>query len=167
MGRMKGRQWLGLALALAGSQALAATSCPPEGWSRDDLQTLKAGDFKVQTDDRRARLALGLLDCLASPDPALRDGIAFEAWSTWLRADQLDVATRSAALEQLLPRIAPQAAAGDGFAAPFAALVLSEIARTDRIAPWMSPAARDRLLAAGAEYLASVHDYRGFDEREG
>ena len=167
MGRMKGRQWLGLALALAGSQALAATSCPPEGWSRDDLQTLKAGDFKVQTDDRRARLALDLLDCLASPDPALRDSIAFEAWSTWLRADQLDVATRSAALEQLLPRIAPQAAAGDGFAAPFAALVLSEIARTDRIAPWMSPAARDRLLAAGAEYLASVHDYRGFDEREG
>ena len=69
--------WLGLALALAGSQALAATSCPPEGWSRDDLQTLKAGDFKVQTDDRRARLALDLLDCLASPDPALRDGIAF------------------------------------------------------------------------------------------
>jgi hypothetical protein len=163
------RGWGGvvMALGLAVGTARAAEACPPTGWTREQLQALKAADFKVEGDGRRAQLALGLLDCLGATDPALRDGIAFEAWSAWLRAGQLDQATRSAAIERLLPRIAPQAPAGEGFDAPFAALVLSELARTDRVAPWMTPAAREGLVAAGTAYLASVRDYRGYDAREG
>ena len=152
---------------LACTPARASPACPPADWTRSELEALKAADFQVETDDRRAGLALDLLDCLGSADPVLRDGIAFEAWSTWLRAGKLDKATRSSGMELLLARIAPAAPAGEGFAAPFAALVLSEIARTDRVAPWMAPATRARLLAAGARYLESVTDYRGFDEREG
>lgn len=162
-------RWGGIAMAfgLLLGTARAADSCPPGGWTAEQLQALKSSEFKLDDATRRGRLALGLLDCLGSPDPALRDGIAFEAWSAWLRAGALDEATRLAALERLLPRIAPEAPAGAGFDAPFAALVLSEIARTDRVSPWMAPAMRERLLAAGTAYLASVRDYRGFDAREG
>ena len=162
-------RWVGIAIAfgvLLGT-ARAADTCPPGGWTRDDLQALKSSEFKLDDAARRGQLALGLLDCLGSPDPALRDGIAFEAWSAWLRAGALDEPTRLAALQRLLPRIAPEAPAGAGFDAPFAALVLSEVARTDRVSPWMDPATRERLLAAGTAYLASVRDYRGFDAREG
>lgn len=162
-------RWGGIAMAfgLMLGSARAADSCPPSGWTREQLQALKSSEFKLDDAARRGPLALGLLDCLGSPDPALRDGIAFEAWSSWLRAGALDEPTRLAALERLLPRIAPEAPAGAGFDAPFAALVLSEVARTDRVSPWMDPAARERLLAAGVAYLSSVRDYRGFDAREG
>ena len=48
------------------------------------------------------------------------------------------------------------ASVGDtnGFQQPFAALVLSEVARTDRIDPWMTPAMRSELVTAAATYLA-------------
>lgn len=160
----------GLVFLLAcgfGLAAQAAPDCPPAPHTRASLEALKKDGFRVEDSSRRAALALGLLDCLDSADPLLRDGVAFEAWYTWLRADQIDANTRSQAMDRLLPLIAPQAEPGAGFRAPFAALVLSEIARTDRISPWMEPAGRQRLLDAGAAYLTSVRDYRGFDEGEG
>jgi hypothetical protein len=55
----------------------------------------------------------------------------------------------------------------DGFRRPFAALVLSEVARTDRISPWMTREERTAMVAAAADYLASVTDYRGYDDKEG
>jgi hypothetical protein len=156
-----------LVAASLGQAAHAAPACPPTPHTRDSLEALKAAGFQVEDPARRATLALDLLACLESPNPVLRDGVAFEAWSTWLRAGQLDPPTRTQALDRLLPMIAPGADPGAGFRAPFAALVLSEVARTDRIAPWLEPPARQRLLDAGAAYLGSVRDYRGFDEREG
>lgn len=158
-----GAAWLALALAATP----AAAACPPEGHDADSLQALKAAGFAVQDPAARGALALGLLDCLADPDPALRDGIAYEALSAWLRSDGLDADTRRALIDVLLPWIAPDAEPGDGFRGPFAALALSEIARTDRVAAWLDPAARDALVEAAAAYVESVGDYRGFDESAG
>ena len=165
----KSAGWRAMAcvVALAFGSLAGAQSCPPTGSSRADLEALKAGEFQLERADARAALALALLDCLPAADPSLRDGIAFEAWSTWLRGGQLDETTRRAALQRLLPRIAPGAADDAGFSQPFAALVLSEIARSDRISPWMDAAERERLVAAGTTWLASVRDYRGFDEVQG
>ena len=161
------RGWtLALALAAAFPPLAPARSCPPEGWTRADLDSLRAAEFRVADGARRSTLALGLLDCLGAPDPGLRDGIAFEAWSAWLRAGDLDETSRRLAVDRLLPRLRAGADAA-GFAAPFAALVLSEIVRTDRIHPWMTPAERERVLTEGVEYLSGVRDYRGFDERKG
>ena len=150
-----------------GLAAQAAAGCPPSPHTRASLDALKQDGFRLEDPTQRAGLALDLLGCLDAADPVLRDGIAFEAWSTWLRADQIDRPTRARALDILLPLIAAGAEPGAGFRAPFAALVLSEVARTDRISPWMEPATRQRLLDAGAAYLSSVRDYRGFDEGEG
>jgi hypothetical protein len=131
------------------------------------LQALKAAKFDIADEARRQSLARALLPCLASPDPVLRDGVAFEAYSTWMRADRLDVATRAGLLDQLLGMLEPSAQDDDGFRQPFAALVLSEIARTDRIQPWMTPQQRAHLAGAGTLYLMSVRDYRGFDATQG
>jgi hypothetical protein len=110
-------------------------------------------------------LALALPACLGHANPAIRDGIAFEALSAWMRAGQLDEATLTTIRADLLTALATPDR--DGFAQPFAALVLSEVARTDRIKPWMSVADRDALVAAAAAYLAGVSDYRAFDETGG
>lgn len=146
---------------------MARADCPPAGWTGDQLKALKAEGFKLDDDARRTQLAAGLLACLADPDPELRDGIAFEAWSTWLRADKISVEARLAAVAELLPALHSEALDPDGFRKPFAALVLSELARADRKSPYLSPEQRAQLLDGGAQYLEGVRDYRGFDAREG
>ena len=111
-------------------------------------------------------MALALVACLAHPDPGVRDGIAFDALSTWMRSDTLSASTLQELSRVLLARVwaAPDAA---GFGQPFAALVLAEIARTDRVRPWMSPDERKRQVDAAQNYLQHVRDYRGLDAIEG
>jgi hypothetical protein len=50
---------------------------------------------------------------------------------------------------------------------PFAALVLAEVARFDRIEPFMTDQQLQQLVDASTGYLETIRDYRGFDEREG
>ena len=61
----------------------------------------------------------------------------------------------------------PQPADAAGFRRPFAALALSELARVDRLQPFLSVAERAELVTAAAAYLASVDDYRGFIPGDG
>lgn len=143
----------------------ASTACPPAGHSRATLLALRSQGFAMTDDDARQRLAIDLLDCLAAPDPDLRDGVAFEALAAWLRDARLTADTRTELLTRLLALLtAPDPA---GFGQPFAALVLSEVVRTDRIEPWLTAAMRETVLAAAIHYLTTLTDYRGFDDTEG
>ena len=148
------------ALVLGGAAGHSPAACPPAGWDEASLQTLKSEGFALD-ESLRASLTLGLLDCLGDPRPDLRDGIAFEALSTWMRAGQLDTAN----LRAMKPRLLAQLQAEDpqGVARPFAVLALAELSRTDRIAPWMEASEREALVTAAADYLAAVRDYRGFE----
>ncbi|MGD8287076.1 MAG: DUF2785 domain-containing protein [Gemmatimonadota bacterium] len=158
---------MAVGLALTSTPATARAACPPDSYARADLLALKARDFQVDDDEMRASLALALLDCLEDPDPALRDGVAFEALSTWMRNDLLSSATAGRILDRLLPHIAPEYPDSRGFTRPFAALALAEVARMDRLTPFLTDAQLDGMVAASVRYLPSVDDYRGFDERDG
>jgi hypothetical protein len=158
---------LSILILLVVLAAPLSAACPPPGYDRTALDALKTAKFEIADDARRQSLALTLLPCLADRDPGLRDGIAFEAYSTWLRAKALDVGTRTELLARLSAAIAPDQADRDGFRQPFSALVLAEVARTDRITPWLQPGQRAALVEAAARYVSSVRDYRGFDEKEG
>ncbi len=151
------------------SEAFAQTGapiCPPAGMSRPDLLKLKQAKFEVTSADERNALAQRLLGCLDDPDPAIRDGVVFEGLSTWLRGKALSPATVSA-LEGSLRRTLEGPRDAQGFRLPFAALVLSEVARTDRIEPWLSEPGRAALVEVAAASLERVDDYRGFDPSEG
>ena len=161
------RRWL-LSVLLAASAmpvAIASAGCPPEGHDQASLQALKAAKFAVPDAAARRALAEGLVECLADADPAIRDGIAYEALAQWMRADGIEVA----GLRALRDRLYAALDGGDnaGFRKPFAALVLAEVARTDRIKPWMPALERAAMVEAAAAYVGSVRDYRGFDEKEG
>ncbi|HYJ40387.1 MAG TPA: DUF2785 domain-containing protein [Steroidobacteraceae bacterium] len=157
-----------LALLLpALAHPLWAGGCPPQGFDRAALETLKRSGFELADSARRQKLALALLPCLSDPDPAMRDGITFEAYYTWMRAKLLDVPTRTELLVQLGAMLEAGQADRDGFRQPFAALVLAEVARTDRIEPWLTPAQRAAFIDSAARYVTSVRDYRGFDPKEG
>lgn len=107
-----------------------------------------------------------LAACLGDPDPAVRDGFAYTLWTDGLRGQHLGADQ----LRHSLYRLTAMAAApadDRGFRQPFAALVLAEVARTDRIAAWMTDAELHALAETGVTYLRGVADYRGFTPGEG
>jgi hypothetical protein len=134
-------------------------ACPP------NAAALKAGKWQVDDAAKRQALAIDMLDCLQSPDPVLRDEIGFEGLQHWMRSDKLDTATVQAIRLALTARLS--APDPSGFSQPFAALVLAEVARLDRVKPYLTPAERTALVTASSAYLAGVRDYRGFDQQAG
>jgi len=143
----------------------ASNVCPPKGYTVEQLAQLKFIEFKVPADEVRQALALDLVPCLGDPNPQLRDGIAFEALSTWMRSGELDVPTLRKLRDLMMPGLAAWDAAG--FRAPFSALVMAEVARTDRIKPWMTADEREAMVQAATKFLPSVKDYRGFNDKDG
>jgi hypothetical protein len=121
--------------------------------------------FEIADVTARERFAGAVVACLASPDPELRDGIAFEALSHMLRQEQLGTEVRLSIAQDLLGRL--RGADGAGFERPFAALVLAEIVRADRVKAYLPNAMREAIAADAVSYVRGVKDYRGFDEREG
>ncbi len=159
---------VGSGVLVASASAAPAPVCPPPGWTPPDLQALKAAQWGVPDGDRRQALALALTACLADPDPELRDGVAFDALSSWLRAKQLSAATQLALTAQLLVVLQQPPAPNDpGVAQPFAALALSELARADRVQAFLSPAQRDQLVQAAVVYLRGISDFRGYVPDQG
>jgi hypothetical protein len=153
------------ACATASAQASPTSTCRPAGHTRTQLDALKASGWTIADDATRNAVALGLVSCLGDPDTAVRDGIAFEALQHYMREGQLTQETLAALNTDLQAKLtAPDP---QGFQRPFAALVLADVARTDRINPWMSTAQRAQLVDASVNYLRSISDYRGFTAGEG
>ncbi|SBV37265.1 conserved exported hypothetical protein [uncultured Stenotrophomonas sp.] len=151
---------LGLCLAPATVAACPLATNDPATFDR-----LRRHDFAIGDAARLRPLALALVPCLSSPDPTVREDIALIALTTWMRDGKLDAAT----LRELRERGYTQLDAGDtaGFAAPFTALALAEIARTDRRAAWMDAAERAAMVERAAHHLEQVRDYRGYQPGEG
>ncbi|MGW8389467.1 DUF2785 domain-containing protein [Pseudoduganella sp. HUAS MS19] len=151
---------LGMAAAPEPAAAFAPGGCPASA-----LREARSANWQVGDSKQRQLLALRAASCLASPDPVERDELAFAALQSWMRADKLDIDT----VQELRTRLAAQLQAPDplGFARPFAALVLADVARVDRIRPYLSTEQRAQLVGAATGYLRGVSDYRGFDEKQG
>ncbi|MES2017029.1 MAG: DUF2785 domain-containing protein [Pseudomonadota bacterium] len=157
-----------LLLSLIGAlaiQAGATAACPPEGMSRSQLAALRSAKWDVADNARRQLMAGAMLDCLADPDPLLRDDTGFEALQMWMRTQKLEPATMQKLRATLQARM--QAPEPSGFAAPFAALALAEVVRADRLKPFLSDGERADIVRAATAYLGAVRDYRGFDEKDG
>ena len=142
-----------------------ARECPPAGQTRESLQALKILKFTLPDADARNALAEGLLGCLADPDSNLRDGIAYEALAQWMRAGDFDADELRKLRDALYAMLDGDDA--DGFRRPFSALVLSEVARTDRIQPWMTPVEREDMVDKATAFVQSIDDYRGYDDGQG
>lgn len=168
MGRFAyGRTWTCMAL-MAAFAGQASADCPPV-W---DGQPQRAAQLGAWTQDAAIpsaqfqQVAIALSDCLSVPDPVLRDELGFEVLSAWMRAGRLTPQTLRTLRDRWLAVLQSPADA-QGFHAPFAVLALSELARVDRIQPFLQPPEREALLAPGAAWLRQWRDYRAHDDREG
>lgn len=155
---------IGAAAMLAAMPAAAKTadSCAVARPADGDLKAFAAIHFPAANDTAID----ALIACLGDPDPAVRDDFAFALWTQGLRGKHL----KPDGLRHATRRLTAILAAPDdtaGFHRPFAALALSEVARADRVEPFLSEAELNALAATGATYLRGVSDYRGFIAGEG
>jgi hypothetical protein len=141
------------------------TGCPPAGWDRARLDELKEAKFEIADERERQVIATAITTCLASPRPAVRDGIAFGALTHMLRARQLDDSTMRTLLVDLTTHL--QAPDPYGFGQSFAALALSEVARADRVQAFLMEEERIKLLVDAQHWFINITDYRGFDDTDG
>lgn len=129
-----------------------------QAWHSAEVQR-EQGSAEGQRIDR-------LLACFDHPDPAIRDQWVFEGLSQLLRAGRVDAASIDRAIQRLQPVLGRPADAA-GFAQPFAALLLSELVRADRVTPAL-PA--ERIVSLGNDataFLTKLRDYRAFDSEQG
>ncbi|MBK6405455.1 MAG: DUF2785 domain-containing protein [Holophagales bacterium] len=150
---------LGLVISLP-----AAAESPAH--DRTFWMALAAKDFAVPEGEPAGTLALEAADLLASPDPALRDGVGYEALARWVYRDGL---VPPADLERLRLRLQAGMKKGIGESATdaaygrsFSAIGLAILAAADLKKPWLSREAFDELLAASTTYLGDEKDLRGF-----
>lgn len=127
----------------------------------------RATALDVMKPDEQAALLTTLPDCLENPDPKVRDGYAYEVLSATLRSGGQTPETLRTLKAALMLRLANADSDPNGFRGPFAALALAEVARTDRIAAWMTETERSDLIDAAHSYLAGLTDYRGYSDTEG
>lgn len=155
-------------VVLSGCAALPSRQppCAPLGMSAAEMRAMAEAGFELTETASPDVLAMGMTACLGAADPTIRDGFAFEGLSKLMRAGSLEADTVDAIRTDMLARLA-QPDDRAGFEKPFAALVLSEAVRVDRISPYMSDAEFSRTVAEAAAYLAFVADYRGFVDGEG
>ena len=107
--------------------------------------------------------ALEVVSCLGSPNAELRDRIAYELLTTWLRGGKLRDDTRSHLLHSLSENL-QQSEHSATLSRSFSALMLAEVMRSDAVAPFMSNAERQTLLEITISALQRESDYRGFDK---
>ncbi len=146
--------------------SMQALACPPKGMTRADLFALKTSGFDSVAAERANIVAVELLACLGDPDPKIRDGIVFEAIQHWLRGKTLQVETVRTLHQRLLGFLNGPDDSG-GYRRPFAALLLSEVARADRVAPFLTAEQRSELARAASAFMQGITDYRGFDDVHG
>ncbi len=141
--------------------------CFSKQWSQSALVKLKMDKYVLKDKTQKEMLSLQLLNCLANPDAKIRDGIAFETLSFWLRGGQLSNVIHFKMYDYLTHVITSKVNDVNGVYQTFSMLMLSEIARVDRKSPFLSNTQRDRLVIIGTNFLTKLRDYRGFSNKVG
>lgn len=129
-------------------QAIAANDCAlPEGYT-------------VQ------QLTPQLLEMLSSPDPELRDDIAYLVFARWILRDEHYSPDQLRDLSRTLATNLKSGIIEQGenstLVRSFSALTLSIIAYYDLQNPFMTQDEIRALLTAGLDYLTAEHDLRGY-----
>jgi len=112
-----------------------------------------------------------LIEMLASPDPEVRDDIAYSTLASWIYQQKIvDAAALRAATDRLLENLSVGIGERDTdtvFRRSFSALTLSVVVARDNVEP-MLPAEEWRRIEQGAlAYLAGEQDIRGYDANYG
>jgi hypothetical protein len=141
-------------------------TCMAEKWTDSQVVEFKANQFST-ADTKADALAIDMLPCLANPNPKIRDGIAYEAYSHWLREEKVTIQTTQKLFNTLTDDIRLSSGDENGFYISFAILVYSEVIRVDRVKPYLTEQQRQTAVDVISQTLLNMDDYRGFNDAEG
>lgn len=159
----------GLLFVLAAADPGEAST--PTTHDKSWWQAVIADDFAPPPATSMGALLFELNGYLASPDPELRDDIAYRVLTNWLyvkrilppeRRDELIDAWR-----KNLSREIGERGTDSVFLRSFSALMLSVAAALDNAAPYLDAGEFDLLLESALRYLHDERDTRGFDPEKG
>lgn len=159
---------LAAGLAVTLSACASATAGETEASCTAIAETAPAAVEAAMADGPASHgLVAGLAGCLGDADPGIRDTLSYGSLTELMRGEMVTLDDRRWLLETLTANLGETTPDPNGTLKPFSALVLSEVARTDRVAPWMTPEERSALVETGASYVEGVSDYRGFSDIDG
>ena len=150
--------------------ATPAAHAHPANHDRQYFRDIAAHHFAVPPGASAFVLAQELTPWLASPDPALRDELAYTILDIWIRHGMLtdqQLLTLPPPLQQNLTSGIGESGNDSVFQRSFSALTLASLMQRDLQQPFLSPTQYRTLLAAALNYLRDERDNRGFDPVKG
>ena len=143
----------------------------PAAHDKTFWKQVAANKFAVPAGESVTILTRELSDLLGSPDPELRDDIAYSTLANWIYRQRIvSLEDRRALMTTWLENLKK----GVGERGPdgvlrrsFSALALGVLAILDNEASFLSQAEFDRLVASAIDYLRDERDTRGFDPAKG
>jgi hypothetical protein len=132
---------------------------------------LARGGFMVPDGERAVDLLVEMVPLLASPDPVLRDEVAYAAAERWIlrdrRLDAADVRRMAGLWRAQLDRGLGERGSDSVLGRSFAALCLSLVAANDLSSAALPPGEVAGLFDHALAYLAAERDVRGFEPGRG
>ena len=160
---------------LAAYQAPSWAQAPAKSGStfhtREFWRQVARNHYAIPPGEAIFPLAQELSGYLASPDPELRDDLAYSILTTWIvRPGQLSRAELIGLTDQWqrnLTRGIGESGTDTVFVRSFSALCLASLAERDLKDPFLDTDRFRGLLGAALVYMGDEKDLRGFDERKG
>lgn len=148
-----------------------AVDAAAQSRTRDQWIAMARGGFVVPPGASAAGLLLEMAPLLASPDPVLRDEVAYGAAERWILRDRVVAPDE---LRRLVGRWSASLDDGLGirgddrvYGRSFAALCLSIVAARDVATPFLDGREAQALADRLFDYLGRERDLRGFDAAGG
>jgi len=158
-------------------QLLAASAGGQHGPRDGDSKTraewvaLRESNFAVPAGQTPMGLLRQMNALIGSPDPFLRDNVAYEAAARWIYTTGVLSPNEQRELLALwtsnLQTGLGESSGDAAFRRSFSALNLSVLAARENAAPFLSQDEFDKFLATMLDYLASERDTRGYDATRG
>ena len=146
-------------------------AAPQPGHPKSFWSSIAQQKHALPAGESAAPLAAELVASLGSPDPELRDDLAFSILTSWIYTQKLlgpaDLRSIVQTLQGNLRRGIGGPESDQVLLRSFSALTLSVIASRDNADPFMTAAEYQGLLDAALAYLREERDLRGFDAAKG
>jgi len=157
---------IGAGTVLLCAAGLCASSIPAPAHDRTFWQSIAKHNYSVPQGESADALASELSTLLGSPDPELRDDLAYSILAHWIHRNDLSTATMASLTDEWTSNL--QIGLGESgtnsvLKRSFSALCLSEMAKKETRKPFLGSTRYHALLAQAITYLQAERDLRGYD----
>jgi hypothetical protein len=133
---------------------------------RDYWRGIVKAKYAVPQNESADMLARELSALVASPDPELRDDLAYSILGTWIHRNMLSPPVLIALTDEWRSNLKAgigETGTNSVLKRSFSALCLSEIAKREARTPFLGAERYHALVAEGTAYLQAERDLRGYD----